>query len=92
MRASSSHLRRKHQPGVTLLRLVLRLGLLGGVRDENALRESLLDPRAVRDDLEAVGHILVYLILGYLPWQGMKGKSEKEKTENKKGLFTSFWL
>jgi casein kinase 1 len=34
-----------------------------------------------RDDLEAVGHILVYLIRGSLPWQGIKASTPKEKFE-----------
>merc|ERR1712172_51447 len=34
-----------------------------------------------RDDLEAVGYILLYLSLGKLPWQGIKANSRKEKYE-----------
>ncbi|CAE8642533.1 unnamed protein product, partial [Polarella glacialis] len=34
-----------------------------------------------RDDLEAVGYVLMYFNRGTLPWQGLKANSKKEKYE-----------
>ncbi|KAA6385690.1 MAG: putative Casein kinase I, partial [Streblomastix strix] len=34
-----------------------------------------------RDDMEAVGYVLVYLLKGYLPWQGVRGNTRAEKQE-----------
>ena len=45
-----------------------------------------------RDDIEALGYILVYFMKGNLPWQGLKAKNMKEKYEKIKEKKISYTL
>ena len=48
--------------------------------------------QARRDDIEALGYILVYFMRGNLPWQGLKARNVKEKYEKIKEKKISIYL
>jgi casein kinase 1/casein kinase I family protein HRR25 len=35
--------------------------------------------QSARDDVESLGYVLLFLLRGRLPWQGLKANSEEEK-------------
>ena len=54
---------------------------LTGTARYASLHAHLGREQSRRDDLEAVGYVLLYFLLGKLPWQGLEHSSDEDKYE-----------
>ena len=73
-------LAKKYRFSSTLIHypMVNKKKLIGTARyaSINALKA---DEQSRRDDLESVGYVLMYLLRGSLPWQGLQAKTKEER-------------